>query len=129
MTFSASFFEVSAQIIPVLFLALVLEEKLRPTKRDTARERVTHSWVLALLLAGEIVALSVVAGGLPPSASVGRFVGLCLLFPAFLIALPTIGLQIRKKAHVRERVGHALAGLTVILTVLGVAMALTVQSA
>lgn len=129
MTFSSSFFEVSAQIIPVLFLALVLEEKLRPTKRDTARDRVTHSWVLALLLAGEIVALSVVAGGLSPSGPVGQFVGLCLLFPAFLIALPAIALQIKKKADTRERVGHASAGLTVILTVLGVAIALAVQSA
>ena len=128
MTFNASFFEVSSQIIPVLFLALVLEEKLRPSKRDSARDRVSHSWVLALLVAGEIVALSVVAGGLEPSSGVGRVVALCMLFPAFLIALPAIGLQIKKKATTPERLGHASAGLAIILTVLGVVVALAVKS-
>ena len=119
MTVNAPFFEVSAQIIPVLFLALVLKEKLRPNKRDTARDRVTHSWVLALLVAGEVVALSVVAGGLEPSSAVGRTGALCMLFPALLIALPAIGLQIKKKAAAPERLGHASAGLAIILTVLG----------
>jgi hypothetical protein len=128
VTFSASFFEASAQIIPVLFLALVLEDKLRPGKRDGARERVAHSWVLALLVAGEIITLSVVAGGLKPSGSVGQLVGLCMLFPAFLIALPAIAMQIKKKASQRERLGHATAGLAVIATILGVVAALALQN-
>lgn len=129
MTFNASFFEVSAQIIPVLFLALVLDDKLRPGKRDGARDRVTHSWVLALLVAGEIITLSVVAGGLKPTGNVGQLVGLCMLFPAFLIALPAIAIQIKKKASARERFGHATAGLAVIVTILGVVAALALQNA
>lgn len=44
MAFSESFFEVSAQLIPVLFLALVLEEWLRPGARETPGDRVARSW-------------------------------------------------------------------------------------
>lgn len=129
MIFSASFFEVSAQIIPVFFLALVLEDKLRPSKRAAAWDRVSHSWVLALLVAGEIVGLSVVAGGLKPSGGAGQIVSLCMLLPAFLIAVPAIALQIRKKSSWRERMGHAAAGLAVIVTVLGIVAMLAVQNA
>lgn len=127
MTYSESFFEVTAQIIPVLFLALVLESRLQPGKSATAGERVTHSWVLALLVIGEIITLCVVAGGLQPSIGIGRLVAGTMLFPAFLIPLPVI-MRARKKMSARERWGHATASLAIIVTVLITILAVFLQS-
>lgn len=70
MVYSGSFFEVSAQLIPVLFLAMVVEEKLQPDSEETPSERVARSWLFVSLLIGELLALSVIAGGLSPSKGV-----------------------------------------------------------
>jgi hypothetical protein len=67
MVYSGSFFGVSAQLIPVLFLAMVVEEKLQPDSEGTPSERVGRSWLFVSLVIGELVALSVIAGGLSPS--------------------------------------------------------------
>src|SRR3954468_11900091 len=88
VNFSLSFFEVAAQLIPVLFLAMVVEEKLQPEADETPVDRVTRSWLLALLVIGELIALSVVAGGLAPSQAAGSMVASAMPFAAFLVAVP-----------------------------------------
>ena len=123
MTYSTSYFEVSAQLIPVLFLAMVVEDRLQPTEEESPRERVTRSWVLASLVAGEILSLAVIAGGVAGSRGVGNLVALFMLFSGFLIALPAIGLELDNGRSRRERAGHALAGLFVIALIVGVAVA------
>jgi hypothetical protein len=90
MVYSGSFFEVSAQLIPVLFLAMVVEEKLQPDSEETPSERVGRSWLFVSLVIGELLALSVIAGGLSPSKGVGGLVALSMLFAAFLMALPAL---------------------------------------
>jgi len=62
MNFSEPFFEVAAQLIPVLFLAMVVEEQLQPDSDEAPSDRVIRSWLLALLVIGELIALSVVGG-------------------------------------------------------------------
>lgn len=47
MDFSRSFYEVAAQLIPVTFLAMVVEERLHPDAEETAGDRVLRSWLLA----------------------------------------------------------------------------------
>src|SRR5665647_1411105 len=73
IVYSGSFFEVSAQLIPVLFLVTVVEEKLQPDSEETPSERVGRSWLFVSLVIGELLALSVIAGGLSPSKG-------CLLY-------------------------------------------------
>lgn len=124
MVYSDSFFEVSAQLIPVLFLAMVVEEKLQPDSEETPSERVTRSWLFVLLVIGELLALSVIAGGLAPSRGVGGLVALSMLFAAFLIALPVISRELQEGRSRRERVGHALAGLAVLAAVLSTILAI-----
>ncbi|MBC9822834.1 hypothetical protein [Terrabacter sp. MAHUQ-38] len=123
MMFSDSFFEVAAQLIPVLFLAMVVEERFQPDAEETARDRVTRSWLLALLVVGEVLALSVVAGGLAPSKGVGSIVASAMLFAAFLLALPVLSRELQdERTHV-ERLGHALAGLLVLGAIVGTLIA------
>jgi len=111
MSYSVAFFEVSTQLIPVLFLAMVVEEKLQPDAEKTPGERVTRSWLFVSLVVGELIALAVVAGELTPSKGAGNLVALAMLFAAFLIALPVIGRELQEGRGGRERLGHALAGL------------------
>lgn len=118
MAYSDAFFEISAQLIPVLFLAMVVEEKLQPDTEESASDRVTRSWLLASLVAGEILALAVVAGGLPATSGTGSLVASSMLFAAFLISLPVISRELAVGRSRRERVGHATAGLAVIALLL-----------
>ena len=119
MPFSQSFFEVAAQLIPVLFLAMVVEERFQPDTEETPGERVTRSWLLAFLVIGELIALAVVAGGLAPSKGAGSLVAGSMLLAAFLLALPVLVRELTDERSQFEKLGHALAGLLVLLAVLG----------
>lgn len=70
------------------------------------------------------LALSVVAGGLTPSEGVGSLVASSMLFAAFLMALPVIGRELQEDRSRRERLGHALAGLAVLVAVLSTIVAI-----
>ena len=94
----------------MLFLAMVVEEKLQPDEEEAASERVTRSWLLASLVIGELLALAVIAGGLSPSKGVGGLVAMSMLLAAFLIALPVIGRELQEGRSRRERLGTALRG-------------------
>lgn len=126
MSYSVAFFEVSAQLIPVLFLAMVVEEQLQPDAEETPGERVARSWLFVSLVVGELIALSVIAGGLEPSKGAGNMVALSMLFAAFLIALPVIGRELQEGRGRREKLGHALAGLAVLGAVLGTIIAIQI---
>jgi hypothetical protein len=127
MTFSLNFFEVSAQLIPVLFLAMVVEERLQPEAEETASERVMRSWLLALLLIGEVISLSVVAGGIEPSKSAGSFVGAAMLGAGFLLVVPVLGRELKEERTRSERFGHALSGVVVLIALLGTLIAVQVS--
>lgn len=120
MSYSHAFFEVSAQLIPVMFLAMVVEERLQPEGQETRGERVTRSWLLASLVIGEMLALAVVAGGISPSRGTGSLVSMTMLFAGFLIALPVISRELTEDRTRLERAGHATAGMAVLAAVLGV---------
>lgn len=119
VSYSQSFFEVAAQLVPVLFLAMVVEERLQPDDEETSGERITRSWLLATLVVGEVLALSVIAGGLSPTSAVGSIVAMTMLMAAFLIAVPVIGREMSDDRTRAERLGHATAGLAVLVAVLG----------
>jgi hypothetical protein len=112
--FTTSFFEVSAQLIPVLFLAMVVEERLQPETEETPGERVMRSWVLALLVIGEVLSLAVVAGGLHASKGTGSLVSSAMLGSAFLLSIPVVGREILAERTPYERLGHASGGLLVL---------------
>jgi hypothetical protein len=124
MSFSSSFFEVSAQLIPVLFLAMVVEDRLQPEEEESPGERVMRSWVIALLVVGEVLALAVIAGGLDASQGTGTLVASSMLFAAFLIVLPVMSRELRTDRSHRERLGHAAAALLVIAAVVGTSLAM-----
>ena len=117
----------SAQLIPVLFLAMVVEEKLQPDDEETPGERFTRSWLYVSLVVGELLALAGVAGGLSSSRSVGNLVALAMLFAAFLIAVPVISRELQEGRSYRERLGHALAGVVVLVAVLATIVAIQVS--
>lgn len=123
MSFSEPFFEVAAQLIPVLFLAMVVEERFQPDTEETAGDRVARSWLLALLVIGEVIALSVVAGGLRPSKGAGSIVACAMLFAAFLLALPVLSRELREDRSPLERLGHASAGMLVLAAIVGTLVA------
>lgn len=118
MAFSQSFFEVAAQLIPVLFLAMVVEERLQPDAEETWVDRAMRSWLLALLVIGEMITLAVVAGALMPSRGVGSIVSCVLLFSVFLVALPVLERELEEDRSRAERIAHASAALAVIVAVL-----------
>jgi hypothetical protein len=124
MAFSVSYFEVSAQLIPVLFLALVVEERVQPGEPETAGDRVARSWALALMVIGETLALAVVAGGLSPSRANGSTVSCAMLLAAMLIVAPAIEREFQPGRSKRERWAHLLAGLAalgcVLVTILAI---------
>jgi hypothetical protein len=103
---------------------MVVEEKLQPDSEETPGERVTRSWLFVSLVLGELLALSVVAGGLRPSKGVGGLVAMSMLFAAFLIALPVISRELDEDRSRRERLGHASAGLAVLAAVLSTILAI-----
>lgn len=127
MNYSVAFFEVSAQLMPVLFLAMVVEDKLQPPADESPSDRVTRSWLFVSLLVGELLALSVVAGGLSPSKGTGSLVASAMLFGGFLIALPVISRELVRDRHPRERLGHALAGVTVIVAIVSTLVAIQIS--
>jgi hypothetical protein len=118
MSFSQSFFEVTAQLIPVLFLATVVEERLQPDADQTATDRVARSWLMVLFVIGEMISLAVVAGGLTPSKGEGSIVASTLMFSAFLLALPVLEREMQEHRSKLERLAHASAAIVVILAIL-----------
>jgi len=123
MAFSTSFFEVAAQLIPVLFLAVVVEERLQPAAEESPIERVARSWLLVLFVIGEMLALAVVAGGLAPSKGVGSIVVSTLLLSVFLLAVPVIERELTHDRAWPERIAHAGAALAVVLAVFWILLA------
>jgi hypothetical protein len=110
MNFQPAFFEISAQLIPVLFLAMVVEDKLQPEDDEGAKDRVFRTWVLVLLFWAEAASLAVVAGTIHASRVEG-FVSICMLSAGLLIVLPVVGRAITSGPSHAERLGHASAGL------------------
>lgn len=123
MSFSRSFFDVSAQLIPVLFLAMVVEERLQPESDETAGERITRWWLVTLLFIGEVISLSVTAGGIAPSKSVGTFVSGSMLLAGFLLVIPLLSRELKDERPRLERLGHALAGVVMLVAILGTLVA------
>lgn len=95
MSFSESFFEVAAQLIPVLFLAMVVEGRFQQEADETPGDRVVRSGLLALIVPGEVIALSVVAGGLNPSKGTGSIVAGAMLLAAFLLTVPVLNRELK----------------------------------
>jgi uncharacterized membrane protein YbjE (DUF340 family) len=118
------FFEVAAQLIPVLLLAMMVDERLQPHSEETAGERVMRSWLRAMLVIGELVALSVVAGGLAPSKGAGSLVASSMLLAIFLLAVPVVSRELKDDRSLLERLGHASAGMLVLAAVLGTLIAI-----
>lgn len=114
MAFSESFFEVSAQLIPVLFLTLALEERLRPADEETPTDRVARTWAATLLLTAEILSMSVVAGGMSPSKGVGSVVSSTMLFGALVIALRILEPEFDGDRARWENIAHLLAGIFIL---------------
>lgn len=114
VSFAPEFFAVTAQLIPVLFLAMVVEERLQPEAEESPGDRVLRSWVLTLLVAGEVLSLAVVAGGIDSSKSAGSFVVSSLVGASFLAAVPVVSRELRDERSFGERLGHASAGVTII---------------
>lgn len=127
MAYTESFFEVSSQLIPVLFLAMIVEEKLQSAGDDSPFERVARSWLFTLLVIGEALALAVVAGGLRATKGTGNLVASSLLFATFLMALPAIERELTNERRPLERLGHALAGVTLIGAALWAIVAMQVS--
>lgn len=124
MSFSESFFEVAAQLIPVLFLAMVVEGRFQQEADETPGDRVVRSWLLALLVLGEVIALSVVAGRLNPSRGTGSIVAGAMLLAAFLLTVPALNRELKDDRSHLERLGHACAGLLVLLSIIGTLVAI-----
>lgn len=124
MSFSPTFFEVAAQLIPVLFLALVVEEQLQPDTEEAPGDRVTRSWLLTLLVIGELISLSVVAGGLQASKGAGSIVAGAMLLAAFLLTLPVLMRELKEDRSPLERFGHGSAGVAVLAAVVGTLIAM-----
>ncbi len=118
MAFSLSFFEVSAQLIPVLFLAMAVEDRLQLDEDESAGDRIMRSWLLAFLVIGEVLALAVVAGGLEPSKRIGSLVASALLGSAFILAVPVFARELRADRSRGERLAHVGAAIAVIVAVL-----------
>ena len=118
MTFSDTFFEISAQLIPVLFLALVVQEKLQSDAEEDASDRVARSWAATFLLIGELLALGVVAGGLLPSPWVESVVSGGMLLAAMLISVPVLSREGVPERARWERRAHAAAGIVAVLAIL-----------
>lgn len=118
MAFSESFFEVAAQLMPVLFLAMVVEERLQPDSEESPSDRIMRSWLIALLVIGEVLALAVVAGGLAPSRGAGSIVASTLMFSTFLLAIPVLERELRDDRSHAERIAHVGAALAIITAVL-----------
>lgn len=62
-----AFYSTAAQVIPVLLLALFVEERLSPRKR-TGQSAADDLAYLALLLFGEMTAVSALAGDKDPGS-------------------------------------------------------------
>lgn len=122
MYFSPTFFEVSAQLIPVLFLAMVVEERLQDN--ETVVDRVTRSWVIAFLVIAEVLALAAVASDLGPSRFAGSLVACAMLLAGFLMVATVLVREIQKGRSRLEHVGHALAGAAVLVVVSGALIAM-----
>jgi small-conductance mechanosensitive channel len=118
MAFSESFFEVSAQLIPVLLLAMVVEDRLQPGEVESPGDRAIRSWTLAFLVVGETLSLSVVAGGIASSKATGSMVSCAMLFAALLIVAAVLQREIQEERPRWERRLHLLAGMFVIIVIL-----------
>ncbi|KGN39799.1 hypothetical protein [Knoellia aerolata] len=125
MTYSSSFFEISAQLIPVLFLALVVDQKLQPDAEEDATDRIARSWAATALVVGEVLALAVVAGGLAPSSGYGSLVAGGMLLAAILIALPALAREMKAERSRWEGRAHAAAGSVTLLSILGTLVAIS----
>jgi hypothetical protein len=109
MTFHSAFFEISAQLIPVLFLAMVVEDKLQ--QDEAPWERVLRSFALVLLAGSEAACLAVVAGSLAGSVATGRSVAAVMVLAGLIMVSPAIGRELTSERSRTERMWHAGAVL------------------
>jgi hypothetical protein len=86
---------------------------------ETPGERVMRSWVLALLVIGEVLSLAVVAGGLHASKGTASLVSSAMLGSAFLLSIPVVGRELLAERTPHERIGHASARLLVLGAIVG----------
>jgi len=114
VSFELPFFEASAQLIPVFFLAMVVEERLRPDLEESPGDRVMRSWMLALLVVGEVVSLAVLAGGINPTKGAGSIVVSSLVMAGFLAVVTVLSRELKDERSHAERLGHASAAVAVI---------------
>lgn len=150
VSYSSEFFTTVAGLLPTMFLALVLEEALQekdepapsPTpaqSSDTpdsvtspvhssklqgfmdAYARVSRTWALALIVVGEIAALSVVATN-SPSSGAGQFLVAVLALATFFIITPVVDkvLDSHQSRSRRERLGHAAPWVLLVAVLIGV---------
>lgn len=88
---------------------MVVGERLQPDVEEQAGERVIRSWLLAFLLIGEVISMSVVAGGIGPSRTSGSLVACAMLAAGFLLVIPVLSRELKDERACLERLGHALA--------------------
>lgn len=125
MTYSDSFFEVVSQVVPVVFLALVVEARDRADRPrgahhrssddgapETALDRVAYMLILGALVVIEVIALSAVAGS-EQAAGLGSFVAAGLGAAGVLLFIK-IGFDIAYRAPSRREGWVLLAVLLVI---------------
>jgi hypothetical protein len=126
VTFQPPFFEISAQLVPVLFLALVVEDKLQPDEDESAFDRVIRTWAIALLVVAGVVCMAVLAGAASPSEPTGRTVSVCLLLAGLLIVKPVLASAFADGQSHWEQAGHAGAGLLLVTGAVVLAVVLAV---
>lgn len=112
MHFSLEFFNVTAQLTPVLFLTLVLEKRYQKPTHDGG-DRATRSTAIALLVVAELISLEVVARQ-QVEHNDGAFVTSALLLGGLLLVFPVLADHWRAAKGQRlawlERVAHAVSG-------------------
>jgi hypothetical protein len=106
VTFKPEFFEISAQLIPVLFLAMVVEDKLQPDEKDGARLRVLRSFALVVLAGTEAACLAVIAGAVDGSDGAGKETALGMLLAGLLIVSTVIGREFKASRSRTEEWCH-----------------------
>jgi hypothetical protein len=90
------FFEILAQIGPVLLLAYVLEARGAHRDQATELETTARTYGLLIAAAGEVLALVVVSGVVDPTRALGAFAAGSMLFSFAYIPL-AVGDVVEKK--------------------------------
>jgi hypothetical protein len=115
-----TFYEVAAQVIPVLFLALIVEQKLFGDSRND-RTPAFELFLLAIVLlaaVGEMVSIAALVEHKPPSSELGKTVvlfAMALLFLPFIVRAAQPRLQAIATAHPWSRAPGRVIGFTLLI--------------